>query len=117
RLFADLYECPARPEELLELVGLTRQRRMYARQLSGGQRQRLSIAVALVNEPVTVLLDEPTSGLDPQARHSVWELVSRLRERALAVVLDHALHRGGGGPVRPRRNTGRGALDRPGQAR
>jgi len=87
RLFADLYECPARPEELLELVGLTRQRRMYARQLSGGQRQRLSIAVALVNEPVTVLLDEPTSGLDPQARHSVWELVSRLRERGLAVVL------------------------------
>jgi len=34
-----------------------------------------------------VLLDEPTSGLDPQARHSVWELVVRLRERGLAVVL------------------------------
>jgi ABC-2 type transport system ATP-binding protein len=87
RLFADLYEGPARPEELLELVGLTRQRRMYARQLSGGQRQRLSIAVALVNEPVAMLLDEPTSGLDPQARHTVWELVRRLRERELAVVL------------------------------
>ena len=60
---------------------------MYARQLSGRQRQRLSIAVALVNEPVAVLLDEPTSGLDPQARHTVWELVRRLRDRELAVVL------------------------------
>lgn len=100
RLFADLYEGPARPEELLELVGLTRQRRMYARQLSGGQRQRLSIAVALVNEPVAVLLDEPTSGLDPKARHTVWELVRRLRERGLAVVLTSSCKARHGKPSR-----------------
>jgi ABC-2 type transport system ATP-binding protein len=87
RLFADLYESSADPEPLLELVGLTRQRHLPARRLSGGQRQRLSIATALVNDPVAVFLDEPTSGLDPQARHTVWEIVRRLRERGLAVLL------------------------------
>jgi ABC-2 type transport system ATP-binding protein len=87
RLFADLYEQPAEPGKLLELVGLTRQRGMPVRKLSGGQRQRLSIAMAVVNDPVAVLLDEPTAGLDPQARHSVWGLVQRLRERGLSVLL------------------------------
>jgi ABC-2 type transport system ATP-binding protein len=87
RLFADLYEQPVDPGTLLELVGLTRQRGMPARKLSGGQRQRLSIAMAVVNDPVAVLLDEPTAGLDPQARRSVWDLVQRLRQRGLSVLL------------------------------
>ena len=109
-LFAEQYEGTARPDELLELVGLTRQRRMYARHLSGGQRQRLSIAVALVNEPVAVLLDQPTSGLDPQARHAVWELVRRLRERGLAVVL--TTHHIEEAEARSCRDTRRGPSDR-----
>jgi ABC-2 type transport system ATP-binding protein len=60
---------------------------MFAKQLSGGQRQRLSIALALVNDPLAVFLDEPTSGLDPHARRSLWGLVLKLRDRGLAVVL------------------------------
>ncbi len=86
-LFTELYEGTARGDELLQLVGLTRQRRMFAKQLSGGQRQRLSIALALVNDPLAVFLDEPTSGLDPHARRSLWGLVLKLRDRGLAVVL------------------------------
>jgi ABC-2 type transport system ATP-binding protein len=87
RLFADLYESRADPAALLDVVRLSGQRRMEARHLSSGQRQRFSIAMALVNEPVAVFLDEPTSGLDPQARRAVWDLVRRLHQRGLAVVL------------------------------
>ncbi len=87
RLFADLYESAVDPASLLDLVGLGPQRGRQARHLSGGQRQRLSIATALVNDPVAVLLDEPTSGLDPHARRTVWDIVRRLRGRGLAVLL------------------------------
>ncbi len=86
-LFADLYESDGRASELLALVGLEAQAGRAARQLSGGQRQRLSIAVALINDPVAVLLDEPTAGLDPQARRRVWEIVRGLRSRGHAVLL------------------------------
>ena len=57
------------------------------RHLSGGQKQRLSIAVALVNDPVAMFLDEPTTGLDPQARRNMWELIDGLRSEGMAIML------------------------------
>src|SRR5258707_11620979 len=50
-------------------------------------KRRLTIARALVNEPEMVLLDEPTTGLDPQARHLVWERLSRLKQQGVTLVL------------------------------
>ncbi|MGH9174014.1 MAG: ATP-binding cassette domain-containing protein, partial [Vicinamibacterales bacterium] len=55
--------------------------------LSGGQRQRLSIALAMVNDPVILFLDEPTTGLDPQARRNLWDLVRQLRDSGKTIVL------------------------------
>ncbi|MER8102791.1 ATP-binding cassette domain-containing protein [Kitasatospora sp. NPDC094016] len=55
--------------------------------LSGGQRQVVAIARALVGEPALVILDEPTAALGVEQTAQVLDLVERLRERGLAVVL------------------------------
>jgi ABC-2 type transport system ATP-binding protein len=59
----------------------------FAEQLSGGQRQRLSIAVALVHSPKVFFMDEPTTGLDPQARRNLWDLVKKIRDRGITVIM------------------------------
>lgn len=55
--------------------------------LSGGQKQRLAIACALAGDPQIMFLDEPTAGLDPQARRQLWELVERLKEEGVTIIL------------------------------
>src|SRR5690606_26913460 len=55
--------------------------------LSGGERQRLFIALALVGDPKVAFLDELTTGLDPQARRDTWDLIRRVRDGGVTVVL------------------------------
>jgi lipooligosaccharide transport system ATP-binding protein len=78
---------PERIRALLDQFGLTEYAESKPETLSGGYRRRLMIARAVVHDPKVVFLDEPTTGLDPQARRSVWQLVSNLRARGMAVVL------------------------------
>lgn len=78
---------PHDPDWLLDVVGLSKQRRTTYRRLSGGQQQRLSLAMALIGRPELVFLDEPTAGMDAQSRLMVWDLVSQLREDGVSVVL------------------------------
>ena len=87
QLFATLYDSEMLPEEALEKVDLADRAKSQYRHLSGGQKQRLSIAVALVNDPVAMFLDEPTTGLDPQARRNMWELIDGLRSEGMAIML------------------------------
>jgi lipooligosaccharide transport system ATP-binding protein len=77
----------ARCEELLHFVGLYGRRASAIDELSGGMKRRLVIARALLNEPELLLLDEPTTGLDPQARHQIWEMVTRLKRQGTTVLL------------------------------
>ncbi|MFE0042592.1 ABC transporter ATP-binding protein [Streptomyces albireticuli] len=78
----------ARPtEEALGMVGLTDRGSVRIKQLSGGERRRLDLALALLGRPEVLFLDEPTTGLDPEARHSTWKLVRRLREEGTTVLL------------------------------
>lgn len=85
--FGSMYNRKINGMELLERVSLTDQWQKQAKELSGGQRQRLSIAVALVNDPLVIFLDEPTTGLDPQARRNLWEVVKELQADGKTIVL------------------------------
>lgn len=86
-LYRSFYPRPRPAAELLDLVGLTEQRRVRFERLSGGQQQRLSIALALAGRPRVVVLDELTTGLDPRARRRMWETVEGLRADGVTVLL------------------------------
>jgi len=82
-----VHRTPAEIHGLLERVGLEEKESAYAKELSGGQMQRLSIALALVNDPVVSFLDEPTTGLDPRARRALWDVIQDIRRSGTTVVL------------------------------
>lgn len=74
-------------DELLAAVGLPDKANLYPAMLSGGQRQRTAIARALAMNPDIMLFDEPTSALDPEMVGEVLELVRRLAQKGMTMVL------------------------------
>jgi len=55
--------------------------------LSGGMKRRVMIAKALSHEPRILFLDEPTAGVDVELRHGMWQMVRRLRENGVTIIL------------------------------
>ncbi len=86
-LFGSFYGQRVSPLSLLKQVQLTDKANSTVNTLSGGQKQRFSIASALVNKPKVLFLDEPTTGLDPQARRNLWDLIKKIREKGITVIL------------------------------
>ncbi|QQS22936.1 ABC transporter ATP-binding protein [bacterium] len=86
-LFAGLYGKPADVDRLLGFVNLESKKHSLVKDLSGGQKQRFTLASALVNDPKVLFLDEPTTGLDPRARRDVWDLVKKINESGITIVL------------------------------
>ena len=89
---ARLYMLPKREwrpkaDELLEFTGLTEYRRRTVRHLSGGMKRKLMICRALLIEPQILLLDEPTAGMDAISRRQMWNLLRRLNERDITIIL------------------------------
>jgi putative ABC transport system ATP-binding protein len=76
-----------RANALLNELGLQAHARALPGQLSGGQQQRVAIARALVNDPVALFADEPTGNLDAKTGQEVLQLLARLRQRGLTIVL------------------------------
>jgi ABC-2 type transport system ATP-binding protein len=78
---------PRRPDEAIEMVGLTDKRDARASSLSGGQRRRLDVALGIVGRPELLFLDEPTTGFDPEARRQFWGLIEGLAEAGTTILL------------------------------
>jgi lipopolysaccharide export system ATP-binding protein len=82
-----------RLESLLEEFGLQHVRKSYGIQLSGGERRRTEIARALATDPSFILLDEPFAGVDPIAVEDIQNIVSKLIEKNIGVLItDHNVH-------------------------
>ena len=80
-------ETRARAQELLDFVGLGDSTEHLARNLPYGNQRRLEIARALATDPKLVLLDEPTAGMNPLETRQASELIFKMRDTGLAVVV------------------------------
>ena len=79
-----------RARELLDFVGLTAAENMLSRNLPYGDQRRLEIARALATDPKLLLLDEPTAGMNPQETRQAEDLIFRIRDLGLAIlVIEH----------------------------
>ena len=73
--------------KLLERVGLTGHKDKFPGQLSGGQQQRVAIARALSMDPIAMLFDEPTSALDPEMINEVLDVMVKLAEEGMTMMV------------------------------
>ncbi|MDD7091741.1 MAG: ABC transporter ATP-binding protein [Eubacteriales bacterium] len=74
-------EAKQRIKELASLLNFTDLLNRSLEKLSGGQRRRIDVARALLHRPRILILDEPTTGLDPEARKTLWQVITDLRKQ------------------------------------
>jgi ABC-2 type transport system ATP-binding protein len=90
--FRALYQIPpdefrTRRQELLDITRLGPFVDRAAAQLSGGMYKKLGLMCALLRSPEIMLLDEPTNGVDPISRREFWELLYRLADRKILILV------------------------------
>jgi ABC-2 type transport system ATP-binding protein len=79
-----------RSEELLHITRLTEHVDRPAGKLSGGMYKKLGLMCALLRSPRVILLDEPTNGVDPISRREFWELLYRLGDQKILIIVTTA---------------------------
>jgi ABC-2 type transport system ATP-binding protein len=92
RLQGDLYHLSrgdreSRLEQLVELLGMADWIDRRCGTYSGGMRRRLDLATGLLHRPEVLVLDEPTVGLDLESRSAIWQVLRRLRQEGITVLL------------------------------
>ena len=91
---AGLYKLPnsrQRVMEVIELTGLTPERRKKIGVLSKGYRQRVGLAQAIIHDPDVLILDEPTTGLDPNQLAEIRNLISGLGKHKTVMLSTHIM--------------------------
>jgi ABC-2 type transport system ATP-binding protein len=78
---------PVYLERILRELSLWEKKDSKIMALSGGMKRRVLIAKALAHEPRVLFLDEPTAGVDVELRHDMWQMVRRLRESGVTIIL------------------------------
>ncbi|AUH33806.1 ABC transporter ATP-binding protein [Paracoccus tegillarcae] len=78
---------PAYVEQLLRSLTLWEKKDAQIRELSGGMKRRVLIAKALAHQPRVLFLDEPTAGVDVTLRREMWQVVRKLRESGVTIIL------------------------------
>jgi ABC-2 type transport system ATP-binding protein len=78
---------PAHIEKVLRDLSLWDKKDTKIMALSGGMKRRVMIAKALSHEPRILFLDEPTAGVDVELRRGMWEMVRKLRENGVTIIL------------------------------
>ncbi|PID99972.1 MAG: multidrug ABC transporter ATP-binding protein [Thiothrix nivea] len=78
---------PGYLDQLLKDLSLHDKKYSQIRTLSGGMKRRVLIAKALSHEPKILFLDEPTAGVDVELRKDMWNIVNRLRESGVTIIL------------------------------
>ena len=78
---------PEHLEQVLKSLSLWDKKDTISMQLSGGMKRRVLIAKALAHEPDVLFLDEPTAGVDVELRQDMWNVVAKLREEGVTVIL------------------------------
>lgn len=73
--------------KLLGEVGLSERANFYPKTLSGGQKQRVGIARAMARNPKVLLFDEPTSALDPEMVKEVQNVIAKLKEKNMTMII------------------------------
>ena len=92
QLVTDVARDPMRPDEALEMVGLSHRLDHFPAELSGGEQQRVAIARAVAKRPEVLLCDEPTGALDSKTGVQVLEVLKHVNETmgTSTVVITHA---------------------------
>jgi len=81
-------EIPERIDEVLDMVGLVKNKKQFVKTFSKGMKQRLGIADVLVKSPKLVIFDEPTEGLDPKVANQILQTILDLnREKGITFML------------------------------
>ena len=78
---------PEHLEQVLKALSLWDKKDTISMQLSGGMKRRVLIAKALAHEPDVLFLDEPTAGVDVELRQDMWNVVAKLRDEGVTVIL------------------------------
>ncbi|MFX0070465.1 MAG: ATP-binding cassette domain-containing protein [Candidatus Hermodarchaeota archaeon] len=84
-------EIKIKARRLLKSLEIEDKANEFVKNLSGGQKRRVSIAIALVHNPIFCILDEPTSGLDPVVRENLWLTLTKINEQfnTTLIVITH----------------------------